>query len=120
MSAPLALGVAIRADAQTATLFGIAGPSCPVGTTLGAAFCPGCGLTRSTAMVMQGDWAAATAVNPAGWLVVALCAAGALVYGDIALRGRRNPGHRRLLRAGRVIFLLGVATAWLTRMVSTS
>jgi hypothetical protein len=106
-------------DAERATLLGHAGPTCPVGATLGPVACPGCGLTRSTALILQGDWSTAFAVHPGGWIIVLLCSAGALIHGDILRRGSASRRHRRLLRAGRWVLLLGLAGSWLWRMCVT-
>ncbi len=114
---PLMLGLFVVVDADRATLVGLEGPTCPVGASLGEAACPGCGLIRSTALVLQGQAAAATAVHPAGWLVVLLCIGGVLVHGDIVRRGRRTAAHRRLLSWGYVSFVVGLAATWVVRLM---
>ena len=120
LSAPLVLGLCMQANENRAALCGIAGPTCPIGAVLGPTVCPGCGLTRSTALILHGDWAAATAVHPGGWIIVLLCAAGALLYADVARRGARTTTHDRLLRAGRVAFLTGIASTWLARWTASA
>ena len=116
LATPLVLGLCMQADIDQATLFGYGGPPCVLGEALGPQACPGCGLTRSTALVLDGAWGAATILHPAGWLVVLLCAAGVLIHTDILRRGRRPSGHTRLLRLGRWTFAGGLAVAWLLRM----
>ena len=115
LAAPLVLGLCLRADAHGVTLFGISGPTCAVGESFGQHACPGCGLTRSTALLLDGAWAEATLLHPAGWLVVLLCAAGLVIHTDILRRGRRTAGHVRLLRWGRWTFAGGIVLAWLLR-----
>ncbi|MBO9532492.1 MAG: DUF2752 domain-containing protein [Solirubrobacteraceae bacterium] len=49
------------------------GSLCPVRKIVGVR-CPGCGMTRAAGLAAQGEFAAATRMNPAIWLVlVAVC-----------------------------------------------
>ena len=116
LAAPLAIGLCLEATPEKATLLGWEGPSCLVADHLGEAACPGCGLTRSTALWVQGDFAGSTAAHPVGWLVVLLCAAGIALYTDIFRRGQTTSLHRRLLRSGRWAFASGIVAAWVLRL----
>lgn len=111
------LGICLTVDSENATLLGLSGPPCVIGEVLGPRACPGCGITRSTALVMHGAWYEALVLHPAGWMVVLLCAAGALVHIDILRRGARSANHDRLLRVGWAIFAGGLTLAWLLRLV---
>jgi len=119
LAAPLVLGLCIEASGERATLFGLEGPGCLVSDNLGQAACPGCGLTRSTALLMHGQWGAASAVHPAGWLVGLLCGLGVLLYADIARRGQRTRTHHRLLRTGQWTFATAIVAVWLARWLNS-
>ncbi len=114
----LLLGIFIEADPRQATLCGLRGPYCPLGATIGEAACPGCGPTRSTALLLDGKWRAATSVHPAGWVVIVCCLLGVFVHVDILRRGRRTRIHRVVLPVGHGLFVTGLAVAWLLRLVS--
>lgn len=119
LATPLVLGLCLRADANAVTLFGWSGPACALGETLGPHACPGCGLTRSTALVLRGAWGEAAVLHPAGWLVVFLCAAGLAIHTQILWRGRRSASHEDLLSWGRWTFASGLVIAWLSRLAWT-
>jgi len=61
--------------ASAAVLFGIASwtdfPMCPIAGSLGIP-CPGCGLTRATLALLQGDWHGALHFHPLVWLLLPL------------------------------------------------
>ena len=78
--APLVLGAAADVDERKATILGVEASPCPVRLLAGEHVCPGCGLTRSTALAVQGDWASSWHVHPAGILVAVLCVAGVLLF----------------------------------------
>ncbi len=117
LALPLLLGAWMTADAHEASLAGIEGPPCPVGATLGETVCPGCGLTRSTALSVQGRFDDAFAVHPAGMLVVLLCVSGLLVQADILRRGSSTETHRKLRRLGRLVFVAGLLAAYGIRIL---
>lgn len=112
-----ALGLAATATASrdAATWFGVRGPICPLGFLLGECACPGCGLTRSTAMVVQGRWSDALALNLGGFVVAALCVAGIALHADVLRRGRVLDRHLSLQKFGRWCFVGGIALAWVAR-----
>lgn len=115
----LVLAATAEASHSAATWFGIRGPVCPLGFLLGECACPGCGLTRSTAMVVQGRFSDALALNPAGFVVAALCVAAILLHADVARRGRAADLHLTLRQLGRQVFIAGIAAAWLLRATGT-
>lgn len=115
--ATLLLGLWLDADEKHAALFGLEGPPCLVGNTLGEKVCPGCGLSRSVALVLHGCWSQAFSVHPAGFLVVLLCIGGLILHADILRRGRRTSTHERVLSLGSRIFLAGLFASWLYRFL---
>ena len=117
LASTLALGALVQATPDSATLFGVAGPGCPSTHLIGPVGCPGCGLTRGTALLLDGNFAAATRLQPAAWLVVAFAAAGALIHGGVLVTGRTSAWTAGLLRSGRVTFTAGLLLAWLARLV---
>ncbi|MDA1264999.1 MAG: DUF2752 domain-containing protein [Planctomycetota bacterium] len=119
LSLPLVLGLLLRIEGSSASLFGLEGPECAVGRAIGPAGCPGCGLTRATGLTLQGDLDGAAALNWAGIAVVLACLAGLAVHLDILVRAkRRTPFHQRLLRLGARGFLAAVFLAWFARLLS--
>lgn len=100
-----------------ATWFGLRGPECPLGTCLGPAACPGCGLLRSTAAALQGDLPRAFVLHPIGPVVAALLLLGTILHFDILRRGHELPLHRRTRALGHAVFTIAVLTAWLLRLV---
>ena len=111
----LLLGLTAQASQQAATWFGIRGPHCPLGLLLGECACPGCGLTRSTAMVVQGRFDEALALNLGGFVVVGLCIAAILLHADVARRGQVLDVHLSLRQLGRWVFAVGIGVAWVAR-----
>lgn len=111
----LALAASAEVSREAATWFGLRGPVCPLGHLFGECVCPGCGLTRATAMVVQGRFHDALATNPAGFVVAGLCAAALLLQLDVVRRGRVLGVHTALSRYGRVVFVSGILSAWLLR-----
>lgn len=84
-------------------------PACPSVSLLGAQ-CPGCGSTRASHFLLQGELARAFRFNPALVLVgLPVLAAGLVDAGSTLLRGRR----RLLLPPPRAaIALAGLLVAW--------
>lgn len=118
LAAPLVLGLLVRVRGTQATLFGLEGPTCVVGGWCGPAGCPGCGLTRSTALTVQGDLGPALALNWAGPLLVLACLGGLALHLDILLRTcRRTRAHERILRLGTVGLALAVLLSWAARLL---
>lgn len=109
------VGTAIEASPERATLLGFEGPTCPSRWILPDRGCPGCGLTRATALTLDGDLQAAWGVNPAGLVVVLFALGALLVHASILVRGKKNAWTFRLLRSGRVLFAACVLAAWLLR-----
>jgi len=113
--AVLVLGATASVSREAATWFGVRGPLCPLGHLLGEGACPGCGLTRGTALVVQGRWGEAWALNPGGFVVAGLCAAALLLHLDGLRRGTVLDVHLRLRTAGRWCFVAGILLAWAAR-----
>lgn len=112
----LALAGLLDVTRDSASLGGISGPHCLLGRTLGEGACPGCGLTRGTALAVQGEWSESFASHPAGIVVALLCAAGILVHSHILIGRRRRRSHTVLIRVGQSVFVVAIATAWLVRL----
>jgi len=118
LALPLFLGALIQVEEGRASLFGVEGPVCVVGEWCGPAGCPACGLTRSTALAVQGDLGGAATLNWAGLALVVACAAGLLVHLDILLRARRRTAaHERLLALGTRGLALALLLAWTSRLL---
>ena len=119
LALPLVLGLLIRVQGARASLFGFEGPTCVVGDWCGPAGCPGCGLTRSTALTLQGELGSALSFNWAGPAVVLACLLGLMLHLDIILRVRqRTKTHERLLAWGTRGFTLLLLLAWCHRLLS--
>ena len=118
---PLGVGWMVEVDRGSATLFGIEGPACPVGATLGEHACPGCGLTRATALSVQGRFPEALAVHPAGPAVAALALLGALVATRRLVRGGwpgRDRPSRAFARLAPPVLGFAVGLGWLARVLT--
>lgn len=117
----LVLGIAACAtvDSQRAAWFGIEGPQCLVNRVLGPHVCPGCGLTRSTALAVQGRLAEAAAMHAGGIAVALLCLGAIFVHLDVARRGRVLDAHLALRSLGRKALLISVLGAWLWRILGS-
>lgn len=96
-----------------ATLFGVEGPECPSRLVFPERGCPGCGLTRASAMALDGEVAASLALHPGG-LVLVVCAAAALaLHVHTLTSGRKSAWTLRLLRSGRVLLLVAILAGWI-------
>lgn len=113
--AVLALAATATVSREAATWFGVRGPICPLGHLLGEHACPGCGLTRGTALVVQGQWREAWTIHPGGFVVAALCVGAVLLHLDVLARGKVLDVHLRLRSAGRWCFVAGILLAWAAR-----
>lgn len=117
----LVLGIAALAtvDSRRAAWFGIEGPQCLVNRVLGPHVCPGCGLTRSTALAVQGRIAEAASLHAGGIAVALLCLGAIAVHLDVVRRGRVLDAHLALRSLGRKALLAGVLGAWLWRLLGS-
>lgn len=113
----LALGALATVDQDHASWLGFEGPQCLVNLLLGPHACPGCGLTRSTAMAVQGRLAEAAALHAGGIAVALLCLGAVAVHLDVLRRGRVLDLHLRLRALGRWTLLAAVLGAWLWRVL---
>lgn len=113
----LALATLLEATPREASLAGLRAPPCALRAVLGEHACPGCGLTRSTSLVVRGDLAGSLSVHPAGALVALLCLAGIALHLHILIRRRRTATHAALLRLGGRLFVLGLVAACVVRWI---
>jgi hypothetical protein len=116
--AALAAGWSATVRVDGASWFGVRGPQCPLGACLGPLVCPGCGLLRSTAAALQGDFAFAFAAHPAGPVVAVLLLGGAVVHFDILRRRREEPVHRHWRLIGQRAFVIALLAGWLGRALT--
>jgi hypothetical protein len=107
------VALAMKVDAQQASLFGVEGPVCLLGELSDGKACPGCGLTRSTGLIMQGRLFEGFALNPVGMLVVLFSVLG-LALGLLSFFSARASAILTTFskRAG-PIFVLVMVVAWL-------
>lgn len=123
MVPPLALlGLAATATVsrEAATWLGVRGPFCPLGWLCGDLACPGCGLTRATAMVAQGRFGEAFAMHPGGFAIVALSLGLVLVQLDVLRRGAISGAHLRWRSRGRWALLVGILLGWAARFCQST
>ncbi|MHC4952909.1 MAG: DUF2752 domain-containing protein [Planctomycetota bacterium] len=113
---PLLVGSVADADEHKASVLGLEAAPCLLRSVAGEHVCPGCGLSRGTALAVHGEIGRSWSVHPAGVLVAVLCALGALIHLHILLARRRAWLHDRLLRQGYRIFVVGILAAWLVRL----
>ncbi len=111
----LVLATVLEATPRGASLAGLRAPPCALRAVLGEHACPGCGLTRSTSLVVQGDLSGSLRLHPAGALVAILCLGGVAVHLHILVRRRRTAVHAALLRLGRHLFVAGLVVACVLR-----
>jgi hypothetical protein len=80
--------------------------------------CPGCGLTRSLCHAMRGDWTTSVSYHPAGVLLLAALAGGAVWVAVESVAGRpvARGARTRLIRAGWVSGLVVAVTFWIGRL----
>jgi len=114
---PLLLGAVADADENHASVLGIEATPCPVRLLAGEHACPGCGLSRGTALAVQGEWGRSWRVHPAGIVVAALCALGLAVRLWMRFAPGRALAHQTLLRHGHVIFVFGILAGWAVRLI---
>ena len=109
------VGLLVEVSPERAHLRGVEGPFCLVRGLLGDHACPGCGLTRATALVLQGHCSAAAALHEGGFLVALLAVAGIIVQLDQLSRGEPRRGHRLAARLAGGALLAAVLLPWLAR-----
>jgi hypothetical protein len=113
MAAPIA-----GATALATFPIGVAPTLCPFALVTGTA-CPGCGLTRAAAALVQGDFGTALSFHPLVFVVLAW-ALGWWVTGLARRRGKDLPLDgalvNRLLVATGVVFIL----TWVVRLAAGS
>ena len=112
------VGLLVEVSAERAHFHGVEGSQCLIRGVLGDEACPGCGLTRGTAFVLQGAWGSAWRIHPGGFVIALLCVGGVLWHG--AALARRVPDSSRGIHWSpwvRGAILLGVILPWLWRLV---
>lgn len=100
---------------ERATLFGVEGPACPSRLLLPERGCPGCGLTRASAMALDGDWRASLALHPGGLVLITFALGALLLHSLTLVRGEKSAWTVRLLRSGRVVLAGAILAAWIAR-----
>lgn len=107
----LRLGVFV-APLGLATLLGV--PICPTAALLRQP-CPGCGITRASSALAQGDLASAVALNPLSPVVVPL-AAGLALYGMLAyVFTGRSPMNDRVPMGLGIALSAALTVVWAMR-----
>ena len=116
----------IEVSPERVHVHGIEGPPCLVRGVFGDAACPGCGLTRSTAFVLQGAWGSAWAIHPGGFVIALLCGVG-IPLNFVEWRRSRQQRRSGVFRGAILQFrwallarwaiLVGVIGPWLWRLV---
>lgn len=116
-AACLGLAAGVTVDRDQVRLGSLSGSPCLVREIVGLD-CPGCGLTRSTALVVQRRFDEAWSVHPGGFAVVVFCVLGIGVQGAALRYGERGSrGRRRLTRRGSLALGFAVVLAWLNSVV---
>lgn len=108
----LLLAATASVTMHSASWCGIEGPACPLGHWLGEVACPGCGLTRATACVVQGRWFEALQLHPAAFVLVAGCVGLLGIQVDVMRRGAALEGHRTLQWLGGRLLAASILLAW--------
>ncbi len=107
----------IQVQAGEARLGALSGPECQISRLVGDHACPGCGLTRSSALVLKGDFLSAFSVNAGGFFLVGVLVLWSLVHSWIVIRGHKSTTSIRWLVTGRRILLFGVILGWVMRLI---
>lgn len=120
--AVIAVASVVEVSPERAHIRGVEGPPCLVRGILGDDACPGCGLTRSTAFVLQGGWRSAWAIHPGGFVIALLCVLGVPLHFQEWRRsqsagGKRRPERIRWALLTRWAILGGVVAPWLWRLL---
>jgi len=114
---PLVVAPFMEVSPERATLLGVEGPICPSRLVTDAG-CPGCGLTRGTALVIQGRIPEALSLQPVALMVVAFSGLGVILRGDILWRNRMTSLHAALLAAAHRVFVVAVFAVWIGRLLT--
>jgi len=114
---PLLLGAVADADENHAAILGVEAVPCPARLLAGEHACPGCGLSRATALAVHGDWSRSWSVHPAGIVLALLCACGIGLRLSLRFAPRHATVRESMLRAGPRIFILGILAGWVLRLV---
>ena len=113
----LALGgvvLAVEPQPQTATFAGYSLPDCTLREMTGLP-CPGCGLTRSTGYLTEGQWHEAWSINPASFALVTWWILEIALL--VALIRRPSAALERVRRRARYGLLAMVFIAWVAALV---
>ncbi len=111
------LGFLAEVDLEHARFFGLESPPCLVETILGShKLCPGFGLTRSTALAIQGRWGLAWSLNPGGIPMVIILFGGVFLYISAWAKGCFSPKMLMVRKLGRALFLGAVFFPWYFRI----
>ena len=116
-AAALLAGWTATVTPDGAKWLGVRGPRCLLGECLGPLACPGCGLLRSTAAALQGDFAFAWRAHPAGVAVAALLLGSTALHFDMFRRGTECPAHRRWQQLGYRSFVLTLLAGYSLRLL---
>lgn len=112
------VALTMKVDAQQASLFGIEGPVCFLGELSDGKACPGCGLTRSTGLIMQGRLSEGFALNPAGMLVVLFSVLGLALGLFSFFSAQASALLTTFSKRAAPIFVLVMVVVWLLDLLS--
>ena len=115
---PLAVGPWLSVTADTVRLGAVAAPPCLLARLLPGVGCPGCGLTRSMALTLQGQFTTAAGVHPLGLPLVLAAALGAVLQLRALWRGGHGAAMAPVARIARVFLAAGLLTVWLLRLLT--
>jgi hypothetical protein len=114
----LILGLLVDVSREHVRFFGFEGPPCLVERVLGNHhLCPGFGLSRSTALALQGEFVTSWGLNPAGLGVALVIVGGVLLHLICGVRGYFSKRMLALRMLGRCFFLGAVLVPWCFRIV---
>ncbi len=117
---PFLIGPWLTVGQGEVTLAGLRGPVCAARSVLPDLGCPGCGLTRSMALGVQGDLFGSLLVHPAGLLILILAAGGLLVHAQVLWNHDQTDRHLFLRVAGRRLLGVGLLFAWIAKAFLTA
>jgi hypothetical protein len=108
----------LAATPERVSMAGVEAGHCLMKLLGAEAACPGCGLTRSVALAVQGDLVTAMQMHFAGPPILLLSLAGVVVHGDVLRRGGPLPFHQRWLRRGHWVLVASLGLGWLMKLMS--